>query len=77
MKRETLVALRKERGWSQKDVVTELQKRYGIDITASYYGMIESGVRTPRLRLAMAIADLFGNSIEEIFTQDKPHQNVV
>jgi len=77
MRRETLILLRKKHGWSQKDIVFMLKDKYGIDITSSYYGMIEKGIRTPQLRVAMAIAELFGLSIEEVFEQDKPLQKVI
>lgn len=66
-RRESLVHKRQAREWSQKDVVRELNERFNIDITESYYGMIEQGKRTPKLELALAIARLFECSPEEIF----------
>lgn len=74
MRRHNLIALRKKRGWVQKDVVRELKRKYGIEITESYYGMIEQGVRTPQLRIAVAIADLFGKSVEDIFFDVAPNK---
>lgn len=41
-----------------------------IGVTASYYGMIELGDRTPDLELAKKIADFWGVSIEELFFND-------
>jgi len=67
MKRERLIELRKQKGWTQEDLVEELKKEKDIEITASFYGMIERGVRNPTLNLAIAISDLFDVSIESIF----------
>ncbi|MED4569643.1 helix-turn-helix transcriptional regulator [Brevibacillus agri] len=66
-KRSVLISLRKQRNWSQKDVVERLSASYGLHITISYYGMIEQGVRTPKLELALAISSLFERSPDEIF----------
>lgn len=66
-RRNSLVALRKQRGWKQKDVVEELNRLFGIKITVSYYGMIEQGVRNPNLELALAIAKLFEEDAEALF----------
>lgn len=66
-KRSVLISLRKQRNWSQKDVVERLSVSYGLHITISYYGMIEQGVRTPKLELALAISSLFERSPDEIF----------
>jgi len=67
IKREKLIHLRKEKKLIQKDVVLLLQKRYGIRITESYYGMIELGVRTPSLTIALAISELFNTDPNHIF----------
>ncbi|MGX9134011.1 helix-turn-helix transcriptional regulator [Rummeliibacillus sp. JY-2-4R] len=58
-RRITLVKYRKERGWLQKDVVEKLSIDYNVFISESYYGMIEQGVRTPSLHVALAISALF------------------
>lgn len=71
--RKRLVELRKANGWSQKDVVVELERRFGVVITISYYGMIEQGKRTPKLELAFAIAKLFAAQPNEIFFEEKPN----
>jgi len=60
-RRDKLVALRLERGWSQEDVAKQLR------VTTSFYGMIEQGVRTPRLALALAMESLFGVPVSELF----------
>lgn len=59
--------MRKQRGWKQKDVVEELYRVFGVKISVSYYGMIEQGVRTPNLELALAIAKLFEEDAEALF----------
>ncbi|MCT2347145.1 helix-turn-helix domain-containing protein [Niallia taxi] len=66
-KREKLINLRKEKEMVQKEVVSLLKKTHGIDITESYYGMIELGVRTPSLTIALAISELFQTNPNEIF----------
>ena len=56
-----LINLRKNKKLSQEKVAKLL------NITGSYYGMIEQGVRTPSLALAQKISSFFGKSMEEIF----------
>ncbi|MGF7014286.1 helix-turn-helix transcriptional regulator [Ornithinibacillus bavariensis] len=67
IKRAKLVSLRKQKSWSQKDVVNILSKEYGINITDSYYGMIEQGARNPTLRVGVAISKIFNVDIDDIF----------
>lgn len=50
---------------SQQDVAKS------IGITASYYGMIENGVRTPNLIIAYKISRFFDGTIEDIFLLNK------
>lgn len=66
-RRERLIQLRKAQGYSQREVALKLKESQGIDITTSYYGMIEQGSRTPRLAHGLAIAKLLGADIEDIF----------
>lgn len=66
-RRHNLIALRKNKNLTQKEVVELLSKNFGIVITESYYGMIEKGVRTPSLKIALAIAQLFDVNPNEIF----------
>lgn len=66
-RREKLISLRKEHNLIQKDVVELLKSKYGIDITESYYGMIEQGARTPKLEIAIAISRLFKADVTDIF----------
>ncbi|ASS75810.1 hypothetical protein CIG75_12965 [Tumebacillus algifaecis] len=67
MKRKKLTELRQDRNWKQEDVVYRLKEFYEISISASYYGMIEQGVRTPNLQLGIAIAELFETEIKDLF----------
>lgn len=46
---------------TQNDIAKQLS------ITTSHYGFIENGIRTPSLKLAKKISDLFDKSIDEIF----------
>ncbi|WLR54871.1 helix-turn-helix transcriptional regulator [Mesobacillus subterraneus] len=66
-RRDNLVALRKDKDWLQKDVVDQLKNHHDIEISESYYGMIEQGVRTPKLNIALAISKLFDVNPNEIF----------
>lgn len=70
-RRDKLISFRKQRNWYQKDVVLELKEKYNFDISVSYYGMIEQGVRTPKLDLAIAIASVFESTVVEIFFGDQ------
>lgn len=75
-RREMLVNLRKNKKWTQKDVVSTLQRNYDVKISESYYGMIEQGVRTPSLSLALAISELFNIRPEDIFFEDEPYKKL-
>ncbi|MED0670612.1 helix-turn-helix transcriptional regulator [Aneurinibacillus aneurinilyticus] len=75
-RRDKMVSLRKEKGWLQKDVVDLLKNNYGIVITESYYGMIEQGVRTPKLNIALAIAELFEVNPNEIFFESNNNKKL-
>lgn len=71
-KRESLIALRKLRGWKQIDIAER------VGITDAYYGMIERGVRTPRLPIALALERVFGVPVSalfpELFYAQKPNE---
>lgn len=69
-RRLKLSSKRKELNLTQRDVVTMLEEKYSISITESYYGMIEQGVRTPTLKIALSIASLFDSSPDDIFNQE-------
>ena len=56
---------RSERGWSQG----ELAERLGV--SRQTINSIETGRYDPSLRLAFAIARLFGRRIEDIFAIDR------
>jgi len=53
-----LKELRIERNLKQKDIAKEL------DISTSYYGMIEIGSRRPSLPLAIKLSKFFDLSVE-------------
>ena len=57
-----LRVLRAERGWSQQDLAERLQ------VSRQSVNAIETGKYDPSLPLAFRIAELFGLTIEEIFT---------
>ncbi|NNG25765.1 helix-turn-helix transcriptional regulator [Telluria aromaticivorans] len=57
-------ALRAERGWSQAELAEMLQ------VSRQSVNAIETGRYDPSLPLAFAIARLFGQPIESIFTPD-------
>lgn len=57
-----LRVLRAERAWSQADLAQRLQ------VSRQTVNAIETGKYDPSLPLAFAIAQLFGQPIEEIFS---------
>ncbi len=54
--------LRAERGWTQADL-GEL-----LDVSRQTVNALETGRHDPSLTLAFAISDVFGETIEGIFT---------
>ncbi|WP_425450727.1 helix-turn-helix transcriptional regulator [Tumebacillus permanentifrigoris] len=73
LRREALINKRQQRSWKQGDVVDELKQQFGLEISESYYGMIEQGVRTPNLQLGISIAELFSVDAREIFFGQQPN----
>jgi putative transcriptional regulator len=71
VRREKLIELRVQKGWLQEDVAKKL------GITTSFYGMIEQGVRTPRIPLALAMEELFGVPVKELFLNLHPTKRLV
>ena len=67
MKIDELLNKRKHKGWTQKQTVEYLKVKEDIDITDSFYGMIERGERNPTLKLAKSIANIFDSNVEELF----------
>lgn len=61
--RRQLYAARISRNISRREAAKAL------NITESYYGMIENGARQPALDLAQRIAQYFDSSIDELFYQ--------
>ncbi|HEV7287828.1 helix-turn-helix transcriptional regulator [Sphingomonas sp.] len=57
-----LRVLRAERAWSQQDLAERLE------VSRQSVNAIETGRYDPSLPLAFKIADLFGLTIEDIFT---------
>lgn len=70
MKRLELIQAREAKALTQRDVAE------AVDITESYYGMIEAGVRTPRFRLGLQIAKFLGVDPERVFFSPDGQQNV-
>ena len=62
--RNRLKVLRAELGWSQQDLATRLE------VSRQTVNAIETERYDPSLPLAFRIADLFGVTIEEIFSRD-------
>jgi putative transcriptional regulator len=57
-----LRVLRAERGWSQQDLAERLQ------VSRQSVNAVETGRFDPSLPLAFRIAELFGLTIEDVFT---------
>ena len=62
--KNTLRAVRADRGWSQKELGEQLS------VSRQTVNAIETGKYDPSLPLAFKIAALFGQPIEEIFEAD-------
>jgi putative transcriptional regulator len=62
--RNRLKVLRAERNWSQADLADKL------DVSRQSVNAIETGKYDPSLPLAFKIAQVFGLSIEQIFSAD-------
>lgn len=62
--RSALVTKRKDKGVTQKQVAEDL------DISRSFYGLIETGRRDPSLGLAMQLAKYFETTIVDLFFND-------
>lgn len=60
-----LRVLRAENGWSQAELADRLM------VSRQAVNAIETGKHDPSLTLAFALADLFGQSIEDIFQRTK------
>ena len=60
-RRELLIKLRTENGWTQQQVASKLE------ISTSRYGMYETGSRTPSPIMMKRISDLFNRPVTEIF----------
>lgn len=63
--KNTIRALRAERGWSQADLAERL------DVSRQTINAIETGRYDPSLPLAFAISRLFGLPVEAIFSPDQ------
>jgi transcriptional regulator with XRE-family HTH domain len=57
-------AAREQHGWSQRDLVQRLANR-GLNLTQSQVAKTENGKRPIRLDEAVAIARMFGQSLED------------
>jgi putative transcriptional regulator len=66
--RNRLKVLRAERNWSQADLAEKL------DVSRQSVNAIETGKYDPSLPLAFKIAQLFGLSIEQIFSAGEATQ---
>ena len=64
MKREWLIAFRKAKGLSQDEVAQSLK------ISPSIYSMYEQGTRTPKPKVAKAIARVFGFDWTKFYEND-------
>lgn len=63
MNENKLLKLRNKKHLLQKEVAE------AIGVTTSYYGMLETGIRKPSIKIAFELAKFFNTSIEEIFFQ--------
>ncbi|ATW28420.1 hypothetical protein DCMF_06935 [Candidatus Formimonas warabiya] len=69
--RKRLVELRKQKGKELGIRLTQEKVAAQLNISRSFYNMIETGDRNPPLLLAKKIADFFEVGVEEIFFHDE------
>ena len=69
-----MLALRDQKGWTQREAVRILKEKTGIQITPAYLSAIEKGDRNPSLAHAKALAELYQTSIEELFFDPKVNE---
>jgi putative transcriptional regulator len=67
--RNSLEALRTERGWTQQELADR------VDVSRQTIISLESGRYNPSILLAFRLARLFGVKIEEIFFDDSEVKN--
>ena len=65
--KNSLKALRAEKGWSQAAL------GYELNVSRQTVNAIETGRYDPSLPLAFKIARLFNCAIEDIFSEDEAH----
>lgn len=65
--RDKLIALRKQKGKELGIKLTQEKVASQLNISRSFYNMIETGDRNPSLHLAKKIAEYFATGVEEIF----------
>lgn len=64
----TITQLRKERGWKQHELLARMQLR-GIDIGKSSLSDLEGQNREIRSNELLALAEIFGVSIDQLYHQ--------
>ena len=69
-RRTKLIEARLAKGLLQKDIAKAL------GVSTSFYGMIEQGARTPRLREALVIQEIVGRPLEELFPDLEPNETL-
>ncbi len=62
----TITRLRKERGWKQNELMAKMQV-WGIDIGKSSISDLEGQNREIRSNELLALADIFGVSIDQLY----------
>lgn len=72
----TLERLRKQRKLSFRGMSEALEESAGVSIDASGIQRIETGAREPRLYEAIAIANLFGTTVQSMAQPTKTTQSV-
>jgi transcriptional regulator with XRE-family HTH domain len=59
-----LMLARKNKGWSQLDLLEQLKERKGIDITPAHWSRVEGMKRGASLELLIAAAELLDVSLD-------------
>lgn len=66
-----VVALRKERNWTQREFIAKLQTA-GLDINPSSYSKLEGQVRIAADKEVFYIAKVLGVPMEALFCEEDP-----
>lgn len=72
-----LKELRKAKGLTQEEMISQFNERYGKQYGASSISMFENGKRIPETQSLMDFADFFGVSVDYLLGRTEPAEKPV